>query len=58
MEHADEHLLLIKTTRAALPALQTRLLALHPHELPELLAVESIDGLPAYLQWVADSVQR
>lgn len=57
IERADEHLLLIKTTRAAWPALQARLLELHPYELPELLAVEPADGLPAYLQWVAEAVR-
>ena len=56
VEHADEVLLLVKTTRAALPALQARLLALHPYELPELLAVECAGGLPAYLGWIADNV--
>ncbi len=57
VEHADELLLVIKTTRAALPALQARLLALHPYELPELLAVEPAGGLPAYLGWIADNVR-
>lgn len=56
VEHADEVLLLVKTTRAALPALQARLRALHPYELPELLAVECAGGLPAYLGWIADNV--
>ena len=56
VEHADEVLLLVKTTRAALPALQARLQALHPYELPELLAVECAGGLPAYLGWIADNV--
>lgn len=58
IERADEHLLLIKTTADEYPALQARLQTLHPYELPELLAVEAVDGLPAYLQWVADAVQR
>ena len=58
IERADEQLLLIKTTADAYPALQARLQTLHPYELPELLAVEAVDGLPAYLQWVADAVQR
>ena len=53
VEQADEVLLLIKTTRQAYPALEARLPALHPYELPELLAVESAAGLPAYLEWVA-----
>lgn len=57
VERADELLLLIKTTRAVWPALQARLLELHPYELPELLAVEPADGLPAYLQWVAGAVR-
>lgn len=56
VEEADEVLLVAKTTRAALPALRARLPALHPYELPELVAVEVADGLPAYLRWIADNV--
>lgn len=55
VEHADEVLLLAKTTRARMDALQARLLELHPYELPELLAVEAVGGLPAYLDWVANA---
>ena len=50
MQRESEVLLLIKTTRSRYPALQARLPQLHPYELPELLAVESVFGLPAYLQ--------
>ncbi len=57
VERADELLLLIKTTRAAFPALQARLPALHPYELPELVAVEPANALPAYLQWVEGAVR-
>ncbi|WP_240096012.1 divalent-cation tolerance protein CutA [Thermomonas flagellata] len=53
LERASEVLLLIKTTPARYPALETRLRALHPYELPELLAFESSTGLPAYLRWLA-----
>lgn len=53
VEHADEVQLLVKTTRDCLPALQARIVALHPHELPEVIAVEAAGGLPAYLDWVA-----
>ena len=47
-------LLLIKTTAAQLPALKERLLALHPYELPELVAVPVVDGHRPYLDWVRD----
>lgn len=53
VEHADEVLLLVKTTRARLDALAARVRALHPYELPELIAVEATGGLPGYLDWVA-----
>ena len=58
VETADEVLLLVKTSADAYPALQDRLRELHPYELPELLAVESTSGLPAYLQWVTDETRR
>jgi periplasmic divalent cation tolerance protein len=56
-ERPDEVLLLVKTTRARLDALVARLPALHPYELPELIAVEAAGGLPAYLDWVADATR-
>lgn len=52
----DEVLLMIKTTSAQLPALRARLVALHPYEVPELIALSVADGLPAYLHWIADAV--
>jgi periplasmic divalent cation tolerance protein len=57
VEHADEVLLLIKTSAERYPALQARLPQLHPYELPELLAVEASAGLPDYLRWVADATR-
>jgi periplasmic divalent cation tolerance protein len=52
-----EVLLLIKTTAAAYPQLETRLLALHPYELPEILAVPIDNGLNGYLDWIEKSVK-
>jgi periplasmic divalent cation tolerance protein len=52
--HEDaEVLLLIKTTRARFDTLRTRLAELHPYEVPELIALDIADGLPAYLDWLA-----
>jgi len=53
VEHASEVPLLIKTTRAAYPQLESALRKLHPHELPEIIALPVSAGLPEYLNWVA-----
>jgi len=44
--------LLAKTSADRRDALMARLAELHPYELPEILAVETAAGLPAYLDWV------
>lgn len=53
VEAAEEVPLLIKTTRAAWPALEALVRELHPYEVPELIAVPLAAGLPAYLDWIA-----
>jgi periplasmic divalent cation tolerance protein len=53
LEQSAEHLLLIKTTAAAYPALEAGLRAAHPYELPEICALPLARGLPAYLDWVS-----
>lgn len=58
IEHADEVLLLIKTAADRLDALTARVQALHPHELPELIAVEAAGGLAPYLAWVAEQTRE
>lgn len=52
VDHKEEYLLLIKTTAERLPALQERIKALHPYELPEVVAVPITGGLPGYLSWI------
>jgi len=58
IEHVAEIPLLIKTTRAAYPALETALREAHPYEVPEIIAVPLAAGLPAYLAWVADETRQ
>ena len=53
----EELLLIIKTTADRMTELRARLPELHPYELPELIAVQSADGLPSYLQWVRDETR-
>lgn len=57
IETADEVLLLIKTTRERVPAVLDRVSALHPYDVPELLAFDAQAGLPAYLDWVDAQVR-
>jgi periplasmic divalent cation tolerance protein len=54
VESSQELPLLIKTTAARWPALRERLRALHPYDVPEMLAWRAADGWPAYLDWVRD----
>jgi periplasmic divalent cation tolerance protein len=44
--------LLIKTTRDRFDALRDRILALHPYELPEVVAVDIALGSAPYLAWI------
>lgn len=56
VDTADEHLLLVKTTRAVAASLRERLLALHPYEVPEVLELPVVGGASDYLRWLAGSV--
>jgi periplasmic divalent cation tolerance protein len=51
---AAEVLLLIKTTRKRFAALRTRLVELHPYEVPELIVMDIVDGHPPYLDWIGN----
>ncbi|MDX8378964.1 MAG: divalent-cation tolerance protein CutA [Gallionella sp.] len=44
--------LLIKTSIRAYPRLEALIVAAHPNELPEIIAVPLSAGLPTYLDWV------
>lgn len=54
VEAAEETVLMMKTTKRAFAALSARLTELHPYEVPEVVALEAADGLPAYMRWVAE----
>ena len=51
LEVEPERQLVIKTTRARLAALETRLRALHPYELPEFVVIDGAAS-DAYGAWV------
>lgn len=54
IEQASEVLLIVKTTQAVYPQLESALKACHPYELPEIIAVALEAGLPDYLNWVSE----
>ncbi|MBO9664354.1 divalent-cation tolerance protein CutA [Dokdonella sp.] len=58
VQQETEVLLLIKTTRERFDELKARLPDLHPYDVPELIAVDAIDGLGAYLDWIAAATSR
>lgn len=57
VENSQEYLLLIKTTEALFPRLRDELKQLHSYEVPECIAIGIEDGLPAYLEWIGESVK-
>lgn len=57
VERAVEVPLLIKSTRERLSEIQEVIRALHPYEVPEIVAIPVVAGLPAYLRWVVDETQ-
>lgn len=56
IENSSEVPLLIKTTRSAYKRAEELIQELHPYELPEIIAVSVVAGLPAYLRWAIEEV--
>jgi periplasmic divalent cation tolerance protein len=56
--HDDAEVLLVLKTRAALSAaLAARVRALHPYELPEVVALAVAGGSEPYLEWVVSTAE-
>lgn len=53
VESASEIPLLIKSTVGRYAELEAAIRARHPYEVPEIIALPIMQGLPAYLNWVA-----
>ncbi len=57
VESTSECLLVIKTQMVAYPALEAALAAMHPCQVPEIIALPILCGLPSYLHWIAENVR-
>ena len=55
IESGAEVLLVLKTTRRKLAALEKLILSKHPYETPEFLVLPLIAGSKKYLDWLAAS---
>jgi periplasmic divalent cation tolerance protein len=56
IESGAETLLLLKTTKPKLAALEKLILARHPYDTPEFLALPLTAGTQKYLAWLEKSV--
>lgn len=55
VERADEVVLLIKTVSSSVARLASRVEALHPYDVPEVLAVPVTAGLGPYIDWIVSN---
>ena len=56
VEHAAEVLAIFKTTEEGWPVLERELAALHPYEVPEIVALKPEQVAAGYAKWVGESV--
>jgi periplasmic divalent cation tolerance protein len=56
LEKSRERLLIIKTSKTRLQALEREVLRLHSYETPELIALPISGGSSNYLSWIAQSL--
>ena len=57
VERATETPLLIKTTRERYVEVEQAIRALHPYEVPEVVAMAVEAGFAPYLRWIVDATQ-
>jgi periplasmic divalent cation tolerance protein len=56
LEHSVEVLILFKTTKGKLAVLEELVLAKHPYDTPEIIALPLNSGTSRYLDWIRESV--
>ena len=57
VDRATEWYCHLKTTRARFPALEARLRALHPYDVPEIIALPALLAHAPYARWVSETLQ-
>jgi len=52
VEEAGEWLLMMKTRQDLFSALEKEIKAIHPYEVPEIIALPIVAGSASYLEWI------
>jgi periplasmic divalent cation tolerance protein len=58
VEDASEVTLLIKTVQARYDELASAIISVHPYQVPEVIALPIVAGLPAYLDWIVQETKK
>ena len=58
VEHASEVTLMIKSVQARYAELEAAIVAAHPYDVPEIIAIPIAAGLPVYLNWIAAETKK
>ncbi len=58
LEDTSEVAMLIKSTQARYTELEAAIRAIHPYDLPEIVALPIVAGLPNYLDWIAIETKK
>jgi len=58
LERSGEVLMILKTTRARLLALEAMIIRNHPYDTPEVISFPLETGNARYLEWLVNSVKR
>jgi periplasmic divalent cation tolerance protein len=58
VEEATETPLIIKTTQSRYAELEAAIAAAHPYQLPEIVVIPIVAGLPQYLDWIGHETTK
>ncbi len=54
VEEAGEWLLMMKTRQDLFSSLEKEIMAIHPYEVPEIIALPIVAGSASYLEWIQE----
>ena len=54
----EEVLIIAKSQHTLFPEIMQRVKSLHSYEVPEIISLPIIDGLPAYLDWLKNVIKK